>query len=81
MVATQVRKDQQTIQAASLIKMVSEDDMPDRLGDPCNDRRMPEVEPPYVGYLEDDKLWISEGLPDWEMIVHLYKGEGQLSKS
>jgi len=56
--------------------MVSEDDMPDRLGDPCNDRRMPEVEPPYVGYLEDDKLWISEGLPDWEMIVHLYKGEG-----
>ena len=52
------------------------DNMPDRLGDPCNDRRMPDVVPPFVGHPEDEHLWLSEGLPDWELIVRLYLGQG-----
>ena len=43
--------------------------MPERLGDPMGDRRMADVLTPYVGYLEDEKLFPVESLPDWQLII------------
>ena len=63
------------------IKQISESEMPGRLGDPCHDRKMPDVVAPYVGHLEDDQVFPVAGMPDWMLIVQLFKGEGSLSKS
>ena len=41
------------------IQTFDESDMPERLGDPCNDRKMPDVLAPYSGFLNDKKLWLA----------------------
>lgn len=56
------------------------EELPARLGDPCNDRVMRDVVPPFVGYLSDEKLFPSLDLPDWQLMIELFRGEGKLSK-
>ena len=58
----------------------TEQELPQRLGDPCNDRAVPSVVPPFVGHLDDDKLFPSYNLPDWQLMIELFRGEGKLSK-
>ena len=52
-----------------------------RLGDPCNDRVMKEVQPPFVGLLEDSQVFPIAGQPDWQLIMELFRGGGSLSKA
>ena len=51
------------------IKTYAEAEMPARLGDPCQDRKMPDVVAPFVAYLEDSQVFPVEGMPDWMLMV------------
>ena len=69
-----------SVNVASTREMVEENKMPERLGDPCRDRKMPEVVAPYVGTLSDELLFPVEGMPDWRVMIQLFRGEGKLTK-
>ena len=60
---------------------VGEKDLPKRLGDPCNDRVMKDVVPPFVQSPTDEIVFTSVGLPNWNVIIHIFMGEGSLTKS
>ena len=60
------------VNLASARELVEEAKMPERLGDPCRDRKMPEVVAPYVGALSDDLLFPVEGMPDWRVMIQLF---------
>ena len=62
------------------VKNVEESQIPARLGDPCRDRKVPDVLAPYVGHLSDELLFPVEGMPDWQVMIQLFQGEGRLSK-
>ena len=69
-----------SVNVASARELVEESKMPERLGDPCHDRKMPEVTAPFVGTLSDDLLFPVEGMPDWRVMIQLFQGEGKLTK-
>ena len=48
---------------------VGEKDLPKRLGDPCNDRVMKDVVPPFVQSPSDKIVFTSVGLPNWNVII------------
>ena len=61
-----------SVNVASARELVEESKMPERLGDPCHDRKMPEVTAPFVGTLSDDLLFPVEGMPDWRVMIQLF---------
>ncbi len=62
-------------------RIFGERNLPRRLHDPCNDRVMTNVKAPFVEEPTDQMVFPDGDLPDWQLMIEIFKGEGSLTKA